>query len=122
MSFFEIETWKVKEGCQADHDDIIRRWFAYVQSHHDEMFPEWKSARYFCQVSRNTGEPTERYVMMFEYYTHEGFLAYKERRRDWSGPYAEYKTVDPYQYFDMETVREEFWVPNEGNLWLDFTV
>ena len=58
MSFFEVETSTVKEGCQADHDDIIRRWFAYLRAHHDDVFPECKSARYFCQVDRNTGRPT----------------------------------------------------------------
>jgi hypothetical protein len=120
MSFFEVETWKVKEDCQADHDDMIRRWFAYLQKHHSEMFPEWKSARYFQQVDRHTGQPTGRYVMVFEYYTHEGFLAYKERRKDWSGPYAEYKKEDPYQFFDIETVTEAYWVPSEENLWFDF--
>ena len=107
MSFFEVETWTVQEGCQADHDVMIRRWFAYLRAHHDEMFPEWKSARYFRQVDRATGEPTGRYVMLFEYHSHEGFLAYKERRKDWSGPYAEYKEVDPYRFFEIETVTEE---------------
>jgi len=120
MSFFEVETWKVRKGCQADHDDMIRRWFAYLRAHHDEMFPEWKSARYFRQVDRRTGEPDGRYVIVFEYYTHEGFLAYKERRKDWSGPYAEYKEVDPYQFFDLESVTEAYWVPSEENLWFDF--
>jgi hypothetical protein len=121
MSFFEVETWMVKKGCQADHDDVIRRWFAYLQEHHDEMFPEWTSARYFQQVDRYTGAPTGRYVMMFEYDSHEGFLAYKERRKDWSGPYAEYRQVDPYPFFERETVTEEYWVPEKENLWLDFT-
>jgi len=120
MSFLEVETWIPKHGYQEEHDDMIRRWFAYLEEHRDEMFPEWKSARYYKQVDRQTNKPTGRYVMMFEYYTHEGFLAYKERRQDWSGPYAEYKKVDPYQFFDLETVTEEYWTPNEENLWFDF--
>ncbi len=120
MPFLEVETWLPKEGCQADHDDMICRWFAFVDAHHESMFPEWKSARYYRQVDRYTGESTGRYVMIFEYYSHEGFLAYKERRKDWSGPYAKYKTLDPYQFFDLETVTEEYWIPNEKDLWLDF--
>lgn len=121
MSFFEVETWKPKVGCEKDHDDMVRQWFVYVKAHHDEMFPEWKSARYFREVDRNTGEPTGRYMMIFEYHTHEGFLAYKDRRKDWSGPYAEYKKVDPYQFFDLETVMVTHWEPQEEDWWLDFT-
>lgn len=99
---------------------MIRRWFAYLEAHHDDMFPEWKSARYFREVDRHTGQPTGRYIMTFEYHSHQGFLAYKERRKDWSGPYAEYKTVDPYRFFDLETVTEAYWEPHEEHLWLDF--
>ena len=122
MSLFEVETWIPKEGCQEGHDDMIRRWFAFLVEHHDELFPEWKSVRYFRQVERNTSEPTGRYVMMFEYHSHEGFLAYKERRKDWSGPYAEYKKVDPYQrFFKLETVTVDHWLPHEESLWVDFT-
>ena len=121
MPFFEIETWKVKEGCQADHDEMIRQWFSYLEAHQKEMFAEWKSARYFREVDRNTGTPSGRYVMMFEYHSHEGFLAYKKRRKDWSGPYAEYKKVDPYQFFELEMVTETYWVPSEESLWLDFS-
>ena len=120
MSFFEVETWIPKPECTAEHDDMIRRWFAYLQAHHDRVFPEWKSARYFRQVDRHTGQPTGRYVMMFEYHTHQGFLAYKERRKDWSGPYADYKKVDPYQFFQIETVTEDHWLPHEAHLWFDF--
>jgi hypothetical protein len=120
MSFFEIETWKIKKGCQADHNQMIGKWFAYVQEHHDEMFSEWRSARYFQEVNRNSGKPTGRYMMIFEYCCHEGFLSYKERRKDWTGPYAEYKQVDPYRFFDLETVTESYWTPNEKGVWLDF--
>jgi hypothetical protein len=59
--------------------------------------------------------------MLFEYVSHEGFLAYKERRKDWSGPYEAYKAVDPYQFFDLETVTEQYWMPEEQDLWLDFS-
>jgi hypothetical protein len=59
--------------------------------------------------------------MLFGYVSHEGFLAYKERRKDWSGPYEAYKAVDPYQFFDLETVTEQYWMPEEQDLWLDFS-
>ena len=121
MSFFEVETWKIKKGCQIDHDEMIRQWFAYLKAHQKEMFAEWKSVRYFQKVDRNTGAPNGRYVMMFEYHSHKAFLAYKERRKDWSGPYAEYKKVDPYQFFELETVTEAYWIPKEEPLWLDFS-
>ena len=59
-------------------------------------------------------------MMLFEFHTREGYHAYKERRQDWSGPYAEYKKVDPYQFFKQESVTVEFWEPQEVNLWFDF--
>jgi len=119
MSFLEVESWTIKEGKQEEHDQIIRDWFRYVKEHHADMFQEWKSARYYRQLTRD-GKPTGRYTMIFEFYTHEGFLAYKERRKDWSGPYADYKKVDPYEYFDLSTVTEEYWEPQETELWFDF--
>jgi hypothetical protein len=121
MSFFEVETWKPKPGHQDEHHEMIRRWFSFVSEHHDELFPEWRSARYYRHVDRQTGEPTGRYVMVFEYCSHEGFVAYKERRQDWAGPYAAYKEVDPYQFFELETVTQAYWEPQELDLWLDFT-
>lgn len=121
MSFFEVETWVPRAGYEASHDDIIRRWFDFVREHHDALFPEFKSARYYRQVDRYTGQPTGRYMMIFEYYDHERFLAYKERRKDWSGPYAEYKKVDPYQeHFDLETVTEAYYESAEAALWLNY--
>ncbi len=119
MSFIEFETWEIKEGNEAAHDEMIRRWFQYVKEHHAELFQEWKSARYYRQVDRD-GEPGGRYIMLFEFHTREGHHAYKERRKDWSGPYAEYKTVDPYQFFDLESVTTDYWEPQEEGLWFEF--
>lgn len=121
MSFFALETWIPNPEHKVDHDEMIRRWFAYVREHKEQMFQEWKSARYYHETDRNTGNPTGRYMMIFEWVSHEGFLAYKERRKDWSGPYEEYKKVDPYQFFNLETVTETFWKPEEQALWLDFS-
>lgn len=120
-SFFEYEYWRVKPGYEAKCDQMIRDWFKYVQTHYAEMFPEWKSARYFRQTDRD-GNPTGLYIMLFEYHSLEAHHAYKERRKNWDGPYAEYKTVDPYQEcFDLETVATEYWQPQETDLWFDFS-
>ncbi|MBM3263169.1 MAG: hypothetical protein FJY97_07045 [candidate division Zixibacteria bacterium] len=120
MSFFEVETWKPKPDLKVEHDEMVRKWFAFLKTHQKELFPEWKSARYYHEVERYTGQATGRYIMVFEYVSHKGFMAYKERRKDWSGPYAEYKKVDPYVFFDMETVTEHYWMPEEEERWLSF--
>lgn len=120
MSFFEVETWLPLPDKKVDHNDMIRQWFDFLKANQKELFPEWKSARYYRQVERYSGQPTGRFIMMFEYVSHEGFLAYKERRKNWSGPYAAYKMVDPYQFFDLETVTEAYWEPEEQGLWLSF--
>lgn len=120
MSFIEVETWEIGEGNEAAHHEIIRAWFRFLHEHHAELFAEWKTARYYRQVDRE-GQPTGRYIMMFEFYTVEGHHAYKARRKDWSGPYATYKKVDPYELFNHDTVTLEFWEPQETALWLETT-
>jgi hypothetical protein len=119
VSFVEFETWRIKPGFQAEHDDMIRQWFNFLITHQQELFPEWKSIRYYRQVDRE-GNPTGTYVILFEFHSREAHHAYKERRKDWSGPYAEYKKVDPYQFFDLESVTTEYWEPLEQNLWAEF--
>lgn len=120
MSIVEFETWTVAEGSQEDHDKMIREWFQWVESHRDELFPEWKSARYYRELDTETRQPSGRYIMLFEYYDLERRDAYKKRRADWSGPYADYKKVDPYQYFNVESVTLNFWEPQEEDLWIQF--
>ncbi len=119
MSFIEFETWRIKKGNEVAHDEMIRRWFEFVQTHQAELFAEWKSARYFRQVTRE-GEPTGTYIMLFEFHSREGHHAYKERRKNWDGPYEVYKSVDPYELFDLDTVTTEYWQPREEGLWLEF--
>ena len=119
-SFFDVVCWTPLEGVQQQHDDIMRKWFAFVERHHDELFDEWVSAHYYRGVDRDTGEPTTRYMMVFEYSHRDGFLAYKERRKDYAGPYAAYLEIDPFIYFDMDTKIQEFWRPQELGLWLNF--
>ena len=119
MSFIEFETWRIKPGFQDQHDDMIRRWFDFLKTHQAALFPEWKSIRYYRQVDRD-GAPVGIYIMLFEYHSLEGHHAYKERRKDWSGPYAEYKKVDPYQFFDIDVVTTDYWEPQETALWSEF--
>ena len=120
MSFIEYETWTIKDGVQKEHDKMIRQWFQFVKDRHDDLFPEWKSARYYRFVERD-GSPTGKYLMLFEFFSRESLIEYKERRKNWDGPYEEYKKYDPYQYFNVEEVTTEYWEPLEVNSWLDFS-
>ena len=119
MSFIEFETWRVQVGNEAAHDQMIRDWFAFVHDNHADLFAEWKSARYFRQTNRD-GTPTGTYIMLFEFHTLEGYHAYKERRKNWDGPYEAYKAVDPYALFEPNSVKTEYWQPQETNLWFDY--
>lgn len=119
MSFIEYETWEIKEGHEEDHHKMIRTWFRFVREHHAELFAEWKSAHYYREVDRD-GNPTGRYVMLFEFHTREGHHAYKERRADYPGPYQAYKEIDPYQHFIEDSVKISYWEPQETELWLEF--
>jgi hypothetical protein len=119
MSFIEYETWRIKPEFKQQHDDMIRRWFDFLTQHQAELFPEWRSMRYYRQVS-SEGLPTGTYIMLFEFHSREAHHAYKARRKDWSGPYAEYKLVDPYQFFDQESVVTEYWEPQETDRWREF--
>ncbi len=118
-SFVEFETWRIKPEFEAQHDDMIRRWFDFLVTRQQELFAEFKSIRHYQQVDRD-GNPTGTYIMLFEFHSLEGHHAYKARRKDWSGPYAEYKKVDPYQFFDIDSVTTEYWEPREEALWVDF--
>jgi hypothetical protein len=119
MSFLEVESWEIAEGNEAAHHHIIRDWFRFVREHHPTLFAEWKSARYYRQVDKE-GKPTGRYIMLFEFHSIEGHHAYKERRKDWSGPYEAYKRVDPYHLFKPDSVKIEYWEPQETSLWFEF--
>lgn len=122
MHFFEYETWVLKNGVKmADYDKIIADWFDFITAHKDTLFPEWVSARYF-RITDHDGNPTGRYCMLFEYQSVEAHHAYKERRKNWDGPYAEYKTVDPYQeFFNLESVTCEYLQPQAVHKWFDYS-
>ena len=119
LSFIEVESWQVRKGHEENHDAVIKEWFSFLRKNHSDMFAEWKSARYYREVDHQ-GLPTGRFIMNFEFYSAEGHDAYKRRRKDWSGPYEEYKRVDPYEHFIEESVKIEYWEPVEEELWLDF--
>ena len=122
MRFLEYETWRLKKDIDMEaYDKIIKDWFAFVVKNRQELFPEWASAKYYRKTDRD-GNPNGLFVMMFEYESLEGHHAYKERRKDWDGPYEAYKAVDPYQeFFELESVTTEYLQPQEVESWFDFS-
>ena len=122
MRFLEYETWRLKKDIDMeDYDKIIKDWFAFVVKNRQELFPEWVSAKYYRKTDRD-GNPNGLFVMMFEYESLEGHHAYKERRKDWDGPYEAYKAVDPYQeFFELDSVTTEYLQPQEVESWFDFS-
>ena len=122
MRFLEYETWRLKKDIDMEaYDKIIKDWFAFVVKNRQELFPDWVSAKYYRKTDRD-GNPNGLFVMMFEYESLEGHHAYKERRKDWDGPYEAYKAVDPYQeFFELESVTTEYLQPQEVESWFDFS-
>ena len=120
MRFLEYETWRLKKDIDMEaYDKIIKDWFAFVVKNRQELFPEWVSAKYYRKTDRD-GNPNGLFVMMFEYESLEGHHAYKERRKDWDGPYEAYKAVDPYQeFFELDSVTTEYLQPQEVESWFD---
>jgi hypothetical protein len=118
MTFYELESWVPRPEDREAHDEMIRRWFGYVETHRRALFPEWVSAQHFRRVLRDEDGGTGREVMLFGYRSHAAFRAYKERRKDWSGPYADYKRFDPYQFFVADSVRVSHWAPHERWRWM----
>ncbi|MBB5959736.1 hypothetical protein FHS29_006357 [Saccharothrix tamanrassetensis] len=117
-SIIEVESWNIREGVDPrEYHEGMRTWFRWVADRRAELFPEWKAASYYHEVDPATLTPTGRYTLLFEYHSEAERRAYKERRKDWSGPYAEYKKVDPYEPF-LDNVTLDFWEPIERGLWL----
>ena len=118
MPIFEVESWKVGEGKEEEHKKWLRRWLKWVNSHR-ELFPEWKSVRYFEKYI--AGEETERHLIMWEYDSLADFEAYKARRKDYTGEYEEYKKNDPYYHgvFNHSTMKVEVWKELERDIWLE---
>ena len=119
MSFIEIESWEVADGHEAAHDQMMDEWFRFVKENQPALFAEWKSVRYYRQTDA-TGQPTGRLLMMFEFHSAEARRVYKERRKDWSGPYEAYRRVAPDAHFRSGSEEAEFWEPQETAWWLEF--
>ena len=120
MSILEVEMWELSDGVDEEtHDAAIREWFEWVRDRPD-LFAEWKSARHYRHLTEDEREPSGRYIMVFEFHSLAARDAYKERRRDWTGPYAAYKEIDPYRLFDHSSVTVDFWEPRQEDLWLEF--
>jgi hypothetical protein len=118
MAVFEVESWTIKEGKEKEHDVEMRRWLNWVRSHR-ELFPEWKSVRYF--EKHVAGGESNRHLLMWEYENLAAYERYKARRKDYTGPYAEYKENDPYYkgVFDHSNMGMEFWKDMQRDLWIE---
>ncbi len=118
MAVFEVESWLVAEGKDKEHDVEMHRWLSWVKEHRD-LFQEWKSVRYF--VKHIAGEDSGRHLVMWEYESLADYEAYKTRRKDYEGPYKEYKENDPYYkgVFIHSRMGIEFWKDKERNLWIE---
>jgi hypothetical protein len=118
MAVFEVESWIVADGKEAEHTEALRRWLSWVKAHRD-LFPEWKSVRYFEKLA--AGAEANRHLIMWEYESLAKYEAYKARRKDYTGPYAEYKKNDPYHegVFLHSTMGLEFWKDVERDLWVE---
>ena len=56
-----------------------------------------------------------------QYESLTAFESYKARRKDYEGPYAEYKANDPYYkgVFDHSRMKMEFWNDVDRDLWIE---
>ncbi len=118
MAVFEVESWHIAQGKEEEHNKAMRRWLKWVNDHR-ELFREWKSVRYF--VKTVAGEESGRHFVIWEYESLADFEAYKKRRKDYEGPYEEYKKNDPY-YMDVfihSGMKMEFWKDLERDLWIE---
>jgi hypothetical protein len=118
MAVFEMESWHVAENKEKEHKEALRTWLKWVNEHR-ELFKEWKSVRYF--VKYIAGEESDRHFIIWEYDSLADFEAYKKRRADYKGPYAEYKKADPYYQgvFDHSGMKIEIWKDIERDLWIE---
>jgi hypothetical protein len=72
-------------------------------------------------VKTIAGEESERHMVIWEYDSLAAFEAYKVRRGDYKGPYAEYKENDPYYkgVFNHQSMKVEVWKDLERDLWIE---
>jgi len=117
MAIFNSESWKIAEGKEKEHDFEMHRWLKWVNDHL-ELFPEWKSVRYFDLYA--AGDDSSRRTVIWEYDSFSDFEKYKTRRKDYAGPYKEYKKNDPYYkgVFIHSSMKVQFWKDLERDLWI----
>ena len=102
MAIFEAESWFIAEGKHKEHDEEMNRWFKWVNEH-QELFPEWKSVRYFEKHA--SGDDSGRRMMIWEYDSFTEYEKYKTRRKDYEGPYKEYKeNAVSYTHLTLPTI------------------
>ncbi len=118
MSVFEVESWHVKEGKEEKHRKAMRQWLKWVGEHR-ELFKEWKSVRYFEKTF--AGDESGRHFIIWEYESMAAFEAYKKKRGEYKGAYAEYKKNDPYYMgvFEHAGMTMEFWKDVDRDLWIE---
>ena len=117
MSIYEVESWFALQGKEDEHDAAMKDFLAWVKAHRD-LFKEWKSLRYY--VKEIAGASSGRHFIVWEYEDLAGFEAYKKRRGEYSGAYAEYKKHDPYHLgvMDHRDMEVEIWYEENRDLWL----
>lgn len=118
MAVYEMESWYVAEGKHKEHDEAMTIFLKWVKEHR-ELFKEWKSLRYFQKYI--AGEESERHFIIWEYDSLTAFEAYKKRRAGYTGPYKEYKKVDPYYkgVFNHSGMKVEIWKDIDREFWLE---
>lgn len=118
MAVFEVESWRVAQGKDKEHEEAMRGWLKWVGDHRN-LFGEWKSVRYFSK--KIAGQETGRHFVVWEYDSLTAFETYKKRRHNYTGAYEEYKKNDPYykDVFIHAEVHIEVWEDMERDLWLE---
>ncbi|WP_447931850.1 hypothetical protein [Sphingopyxis fribergensis] len=117
MAIFEVESWFPLQGKEAEHEAAMKDFLQWVNAHRS-LFKEWKSLRYF--IREIAGSSSGRHFIVWEYDDLASFEAYKKRRKDYSGEYAEYKLHDPYHLgvMDHRNMELEIWYEDHRSLWL----
>lgn len=117
MAIFEAESYYITEGKHEEYTAAMRDFLEWVNANR-ELFPEWKSLRYFEKYI--AGEETDRHFIVWEYESLAAFEAYKKRRANYDGAYEEYKKHDPYHQgvFQTTGMKVEIWKELERELWL----
>ena len=90
------------------------------------LFDEWLEPLGFSlrtprAAPERGAHETLAHLVMWEYESYAAYEAYKTRRKDYEGPYKEYKENDPYHkgVFVHNRMGYEFWKDVERDLWVE---